>query len=238
VHAPSIASWRAPAPNGPPIEVIAFDLDNTLYDESQYFAAAFAAIGPVVAARAGVDPEDVVRRLEARLGEKGRHYHHLFDDVLTDLGLDPRAYLAELLSIFRRVSAPLVLFPGTGELLEDLGRVYRLGLITSGMQAVQENKLHLLGIAACFERVVFSSTLAENKPSPVPFRTLLTAMDVEPARAVYVGDNPHFDFRGANEIGMLTVRVRNSEFDGMSVAPESDGRIQVTAVADLRGLFL
>jgi putative hydrolase of the HAD superfamily len=237
VHSSSIAS-RAPVLDGAPIEVIAFDLDNTLYDEGQYFAAAFAAIGPVVAARAGVDPAEVVRGLEAKLREKGRHYHHLFDDVLADLGLDPRAYLAELLSIFRRVSVPLALFPGARELLADLGGAYRLGLITSGMQAVQENKLHLLGITACFERVVFSSTLAENKPSPVPFRTLLAAMGVDPSRAVYVGDNPHFDFRGANEIGMLTVRVRNSEFDDTRVAPEADGRIQVASVADLRALFL
>jgi putative hydrolase of the HAD superfamily len=238
VHASSTAAWRAPARDGAPIEVVAFDLDNTLYDESQYFAAAFAAIAPVVAARAGVDAKDVVRRLEARLEEKGRHYHHLFDDVLAELGLDPRAYLAELLSIFRRVSAPLALFPGARELLEDLGRTYRLGLITSGMQAVQENKLHLLGIAGSFERVVFSSSLAENKPSPLPFRTLLAAMGVEPARAVYVGDNPLFDFRGANEIGMLTVRVRNREFDGTNVAPEADGRVQVACIADVRGLFL
>jgi putative hydrolase of the HAD superfamily len=238
VQTSSAESRRAVTALGRPIEVVAFDLDNTLYDEGQYFAAAFRTIAPALAREAGVDESHVLGRLEGTLAARGRHYHRLFNDVLDELGLDVKAHLADVLAMFRGVSTPLVLFPGALDLLDDLGALCRLGLITSGMREVQENKLALLGIARRFERVVFSSTLPENKPGQMPFRTLLGAMGVEPHHAAYVGDNPLADFRGPNELGMLTVRVRNPEFDGTVVPRDCDAQLTVEKTEDLRRLFL
>ena len=220
------------------VDLVAFDLDNTLYDEGQYFAAAFDLVAPWLAAKTGRAPAAIVRRLEEILAEKGRHYHYLFTDVLAELGLDATTELGGVLERFRSVHTTLRTFPGVPELLADLGRRYCLGLITSGMRAVQENKLRLLGLGSCFSHVVFSSTLPENKPGRLPFLTLLEAAGIAPARAVYVGDNPLFDFRGANEIGMLTVRVRNAELDQLQVPPGADGQIKVEQVRDLREMLL
>jgi putative hydrolase of the HAD superfamily len=220
------------------LRLVAFDLDNTLYDETTYFAAAFEVIAPRVATWCGMPAARVAGRLHALLAEKGKHYHHLFTDVLGEVGLPERGHLDEVLALFRGVRPALRPFPGVDALLADLGRVYRLGLITSGMRAVQENKVDLLGIAPHFASIVYSSTLRENKPSPMPFQHLLDALGVEPGEAVYVGDNPLQDFRGPNQIGMATVRIRNPEFDGMIVAPDADGRIRLETVAELRGLLL
>jgi putative hydrolase of the HAD superfamily len=220
------------------IRLVAFDLDNTLYDESQYFAGAFAVIVPMLAARSGWDPARIEARLEATLREKGRHYHYLFTDVLAEIGLDPRAELAGVLALYRAVEPSLEPFPGTRELLADLRRRYRLGMITSGMRPVQENKVRRLGIGEYFEEIVYSSTLPENKPGRLPFQHLLDALGVEAKAAAYVGDNPLFDFKGANELGMVTVRVHNPEFEGMEVAAECDGSIRVSRVTDLRRLLL
>lgn len=220
------------------LELLAFDLDNTLYDESLYFDGAFKAIAPVLAAKSRRDVVTVETRLQDILREKGRHYHYLFTDILAELGLDPDGELNGVLDLFRTVEPPLELFPGTRELLHDLRRRYRLGMITSGMRQVQENKIRLLRVADCFEQIVFSSTLAENKPGPMPFQRLLDAMHVAAERAAYVGDNPLSDFHGANRLGMLTVRVHNPEFDGIDVPPERDARVRVERVADLRGMLL
>lgn len=220
------------------LEVVAFDLDNTLYDEGLYFEAAFASIAPELARRAGVERSRVERRLREILAAHGKHYHYLFSDVLAELGLDPEADLGWVLSIFRSVDERLEPFPGVRELLAELRGRYRLGLITSGMQRVQENKLRLLGLEDAFEAVVFSSALPENKPGQLPFRHLLDRLGVPPERAVYVGDNPLFDFRGANELGMLTVRVANPELDGLRVARADDARIRLGAVAELGRLLL
>jgi FMN phosphatase YigB (HAD superfamily) len=103
---------------------------------------------------------------------------------------------------------------------------------------VQARKLELLRIRPLFAEVVFSSTLPENKPGRMPFDRLLTAVGVEARRAVYVGDNPLFDFRGANEIGMLTVRVPNPELDAIIVPEGWDARLRVADLSELRPLLL
>jgi HAD superfamily hydrolase (TIGR01549 family) len=185
-----------------------------------------------------VPAERVAARLDAILREKGKHYHSLLSDVLAEHALTERLHLDECLALFREVRPALGLFPGAAALLADLRARYRLGLITSGMRQVQENKLRLLGIGPLFAHVVYSSTLAENKPSTVPFRHLLDAAGVSAAEAVYVGDNPLQDFKGANDLGMLTVRVRNPEFDAVAVPPGWDAERRVETVAELRALLL
>jgi len=220
------------------LEVVAFDLDNTLYDETQYFDAAFAVVAPYVASLTEKCAAEIEARLVAIVQAKGRHYHRLFTDVLEEYRLPVERHLPEVLARFRGIRPRLALFAGARALLDDLRARYRLGLITSGMQAVQENKVALLGIGDCFDRVVYSSTLPENKPSALPFRHCLESFGVVPGRAAYVGDNPLHDFHGPNQLGMLTIRVRNREFDGIPVASGWDARHRVECVADVRRLLL
>jgi HAD superfamily hydrolase (TIGR01509 family) len=223
---------------GRTIELIAFDLDNTLYDEGQYYRAAFRLIAPRLAVHAGCDAASVERRLSAVIDEKGRHYHHLFNDVLGELGLPLQPHLDDVLRVFASVTGRLRPCPGSRRLLADLGRRYRLGMITSGRREVQQNKIALLGIGRHFEHIVFSSTLPENKPGRMPFQHLLDLTGIAPDRAVYVGDNPLADFTGANALGMLTIRVRNREFDRLDVAAECDGCVRIEGIHELRRLFL
>ncbi len=221
------------------LEVVAFDLDNTLYDEGLYYEAAFERIAPWLAEHSGRDTARVRARLRAILRDKGKHYHYLFSDILTELGLDPKGDLPAVLDLFREVTRRLEPFPGVPALLGDLRRRYRLVLITAGQRRFQERKIELLGIAPFFEEIVFSSTLPESKPSPMPFRHLLERMGgVAPERAVYIGDNPLFDFRGSRAIGMRTVRVHNPELDGLATAPADDAEIHVECVGDVRALLL
>ncbi len=220
------------------VELLAFDLDNTLYDEGRYFEAAFDRIVPFLAERSGRPQEAIGRRLREILRAHGKHYHYLFSDILGEIGLDPTGGLPDVLALFRSVRQPLAPFPGVTELLRDLSSRYRMGLITSGMREVQENKLRLLGLAPFFEEIIFSSTLPENKPGQMPFRFLLEKLGVDAARAIYVGDNPLFDFRGPNQLGMLTFRVPNDELDDLDVVTEDDAQVRIQGVQELRGLFL
>jgi putative hydrolase of the HAD superfamily len=222
----------------PGIELVAFDLDNTLYDEGLWYDAALPPIAAHLAARSGHSAGKIERFLRATLRAHGRHYHHLFDDTLSDLGLPREPHLREVLAIFRDAPASLELFPGMRELLTDLAARYRLGLITSGQPLVQERKVELLGIRRLFAAVILSSTLPENKPGRMPFERLLEAAGVPATRAAYVGDNPLFDFRGANEVGMLTIRVPNPELDATVVPDGWDARLRVTGPAQLRSLLL
>ncbi len=221
------------------LEVVAFDLDNTLYDEGVYYEAAFSKIAPWMAARSDTAADAILARLRNLIASKGKHYHHLFSDVLAEIGMDPKDDLAAVLDLFGEVDEPLEPFPGVQELLRDLRARYRLGMITSGQQRFQQRKIDLLGIAGFFEQIVFSSTLAENKPGEMPFRHLLESLGgVAPERAVYIGDNPLFDFRGSRAIGMRTVRVHNAELDHLETPLCDDAEIRVGQVGEIRGLLL
>ena len=43
----------------------------------------------------------------------------------------------------------------------------------------------------------------------MPFQRVLQLLDVSPANAVYVGDNPTKDFVGARSAGMKSIRFRH-----------------------------
>ncbi|HWW54591.1 MAG TPA: HAD family hydrolase, partial [Acidimicrobiales bacterium] len=51
----------------------------------------------------------------------------------------------------------------------------------------------------------YSSELAHTKPHPEAFRAVLTALDVAPGQAVFVGDRPFDDIGGAQGVGMRAV---------------------------------
>ena len=220
------------------IELVGFDLDNTLYDEGLWYAAALPPIAAHLATASGHPAPAIEASLRSTLAAKGKHYHHLFDDVLREIGLPLQPHLRDILAIFRDAPQSVEPFPSMRELLGDLSARYRLGLITSGQHLVQARKLELLGIRPLFASVVFSSTLPESKPGRMPFERLLADVGVEARRAVYVGDNPLFDFRGANEVGMFTIRVPNPELDPLVVAEGWDARARVSDLAELRSLLL
>jgi putative hydrolase of the HAD superfamily len=220
------------------IELVAFDLDNTLYDEGVYFARALDTIAPEIARRSGGDSARIRLRFDEILRREGKHYHHLFDDVLGEEGLAKAEHLEDLLGLFSEVEGNVKLFPGVRELIAVLRPHFRLGLITSGRKAVQANKLRLLGLEASFDAVVFSSTLPENKPGQMPFQTLCDELGVRPEHSVYIGDNPLFDFKGSGELGMTTIRVDNREFDAHVCAEGWDARIRVSSVTDIGPLLL
>jgi HAD superfamily hydrolase (TIGR01509 family) len=64
-----------------------------------------------------------------------------------------------------------------------------------------------------------------RKPSPVMLRAALAALEVEPARALMVGDRRRSDVAGGRAAGVRTVWVRNNDREG----PKADYEIESLA---------
>lgn len=78
------------------------------------------------------------------------------------------------------------------------------------------------GLAEFIDARVYSSELTHVKPHPIAFRAALKALDVRPARAVFVGDRRYDDVFGAQSSGMRAVLVRpGPENDDYSVTPDA-----------------
>lgn len=75
-----------------------------------------------------------------------------------------------------------------------------LGLVTGDDRARAQHHLHQLDIASQFSVVIGGDDTREGKPSGMPLLAACTALNVEPARTIYIGDSL-VDLRAANDAG-------------------------------------
>lgn len=190
------------------MRAVLFDLDDTLYDERQFVLSGLQAVVDAFSARLGVAPVELLRDLVRLLKTGGRE--RLFDRLLLEMGRYDPDLVKAMVEVYRGHTPRITLFPGVAAQLTRLRqRGYRLGLVTDGLPAVQSAKVRALGLDRAMDVVVFTWSLGEacSKPSPEGYRVALQSLKVSPREAVYVGDNEAKDFRGANQLGLLTVRV-------------------------------
>lgn len=145
------------------------------------------------------------------LDAHGRHLTResrapIFADLLD--GHDTTADPERLAAAYReRIADSLALLDGTERLLDALRGDYRVGLLTNGPVVAQRDKIDVLGLADAFDVSLVSGELAAGKPDERAFAALVDALDVDAAEAVYVGDDPEADVRGASQASLHVVQV-------------------------------
>jgi FMN phosphatase YigB (HAD superfamily) len=95
--------------------------------------------------------------------------------------------------------------------LRRLRKTHPLGLVSNVWSPSHfcESALEKVGIRDLFSVRVWSSDYLSIKPSARLFQIALNAFPVDPARVVYVGDNPKRDIAGAKAMGMAAVWIKN-----------------------------
>jgi HAD superfamily hydrolase (TIGR01509 family) len=97
-----------------------------------------------------------------------------------------------------------VILPGTRELLERMGKRYRLAVISNADGKIDQ-VLKRSGIDDCFESITDSGIVGHEKPHPAIFAAALRAMKAEPQQSLYVGDMYSVDYLGATQAGMQAI---------------------------------
>jgi HAD superfamily hydrolase (TIGR01509 family) len=92
--------------------------------------------------------------------------------------------------------------PGCRPVLQKLRKLYRLGVVTNGIDRVQRSRLAIAGLEPFFEVVVTSQGCGFAKPDPRILHVALEALGVSPERALYVGDDPATDGAAARAAGV------------------------------------
>jgi len=132
--------------------------------------------------------------------------HEVWTSALSEFGIaDP--LLADLLSCTyaEERRARYLLYPDALPLLEQLGREYRLGLVTNGPCDLQCDKIERAGLKGRFGCTIISREVGVMKPDPRIFRLALEQLEVSPAEAVFVGDSLWHDVKGARAAGIRAV---------------------------------
>jgi putative hydrolase of the HAD superfamily len=190
------------------IEGLVLDVDDTLYLERDYVASGFAAVDSWVEEQLGVSGFGARAWTLFLSGVRGR----VFDRTLDALGMRHRDDLIRaLVRCYREHEPQISLLPDAAGLIE--GAVFaglRVGVITDGPVESQQAKIRALGLGEWCDPIIMSAAFpgARPKPDSASFILLQEAWALDPAKLVYIGDNPAKDFRAPNDLGWSTVRVR------------------------------
>ena len=99
-------------------------------------------------------------------------------------------------------------FQGVPEMLNDLKRKYKLGVITNYMDGPTCRKVFSkLGYDSIFNTLVVSHEYGYMKPSEILFHAAMKETDSNPENCLMVGDSYDADILGGNNVGMKTVFV-------------------------------
>ncbi len=106
------------------------------------------------------------------------------------------------------------------EILPTLKRKnFKMAILTNGTIKSQRNKIQLLNLNEYFDLVCIARELGEDyeKPNCAGYRYIIESLNVESKNTIYIGDNPYYDFQGAKELGISTVRLRRGEFKDIEI---------------------
>ncbi|MFZ1019222.1 MAG: HAD family hydrolase [Candidatus Cybelea sp.] len=233
------------------IDLVLFDLDDTLHDDTFAYQSAAEEVAREVAAEHGVDAialkaayvaeaEGFWQRLSpSDLKVKlSRVRASMWQNALESVGvasLEVAEQSAERYNAYR--SKYYTLFPGAVELLKTLReRGMRLGIVTNGLSETHREKIALLRISEYFDAIFLADEVGMIKPDPLLFAHACRTLGGAPAHSAMVGDRYDRDIRGALEAGLFTIwlNVRDEELPAGAQPPDAT----CSTIADVGRILL
>ena len=124
-------------------------------------------------------------------------------NLVRELGLDAERG-PEIANTFFHTS--LAKAEASRQILGHLARRFRLGIVSNFYGNLQQVCADI-GIDRHVQVAVDSTVVGFEKPDPRIFQAALTALEVTPAEAVFVGDSLPRDMNGARDMGMAHIYV-------------------------------
>ncbi|MBD1550193.1 HAD family hydrolase [Pseudomonas typographi] len=225
------------------IDLITFDLDDTLWDTAPVIENAEMVLREWLAAHApkiGPFPPQALFAIRQRLVEAEPGLKHRISELRRRVlfhGLHEAGYaeseaqdLAERsFEVFLHARHQVDFFPEVHPTLELLAQRYRLAAVTNGNADVRR-----MGVADYFSFALCAEDVGIGKPHPRPFEEALRRAGTDASHAVHVGDNPNDDIAGAQQAGLRAVwyNPRRCPWEG-GAAPDA----QIASLAELPALL-
>ena len=193
-------------------EILLLDMDDTILD---FHKAEYFAIRKTLAAY-DIEPTDAVCDLYSRINlsfwkalerkevtrqnlEWGR-----FDQLFKELGVQADPVACGQL-YYENLSQGHYYLDGAKQALEQLGKKYRIYLVTNGTSQVQARRIADAGLESMVDGIFISQEMGADKPDPVFFHNAFAKIpDFEPGKALIVGDSLTSDIQGGKNMGVAT----------------------------------
>jgi 2-haloacid dehalogenase len=215
--------------------VVAWDCYGTLFEETTIVPAALAEVASTysLAYEALCDTFEharvvVRRRLKYRFFLSHSERFNLIFDLVREVGglsLEVESATALLMRGFAS-AAP---FPEALDVVRELARSYRIGLVANGDTQCITELTRRWQLPLDF--IVTSEDVQAYKPSAVIFDAVRRAAGVESERIVVVGNDLHNDVRGAQAVGMRAIWLQRDRHE-----QRAPGEAAVVTIKDLQEL--
>jgi phosphoglycolate phosphatase len=176
------------------IEGVLFDWDGTLIDSYHADSAAYLAMFREMCIPWG-------------LQDLAEHYSPNWYDVYRAAKLpETRWHEADRCWRIHYAKHSPRLITGAREVLDEVHRHHRLGLVTSGDRDRVTRQLREFRLTRIFRVRVCAGDTRMKKPHPAPLRMALRSMSLRASACVYVGDSPE-DLQMARSAGARAIAV-------------------------------
>ena len=92
--------------------------------------------------------------------------------------------------------------------LQQLKGKFKLGIVSNlSIPECVPELLKKFNLDLYFDVVVISGAINKRKPSPEIFKKALETLELKPHEAVFVGDTPGIDIKGARAVGLKTILI-------------------------------
>lgn len=207
-------------PPDAPVEVVFFDLDDTLCEYPESYADHLAAAFDAVGVDPFFEPLDVRRHAgDVRAQTPLEFRRECFTAIAHEQGYDTDTALAVADAFEEPAYDAVIPRPGAVEAVDTLGRQYTLGVVTNTTPEAMATKLDTIGLTDAFAVCIAQDHTVDPKPEPDMFDRALTAVDTPPSRAVHIGNSTVSDVAGAHAAGVRSVWVPTDRDGGTGPDP-------------------
>ena len=139
-----------------------------------------------------------------------------FEQVMEELflakGIEGKGLGVNAAQLFRIASMEYIrLYPGVTQALEALRRHgFRLWLLSNAQQVFTAFELNHLGLGKQFDGIYLSSDYGFRKPDIRFYRALLEGKNLDPGKALMIGNDRETDIAGARAAGLDTLYLHTN----------------------------
>ena len=201
--------------------VLVFDLDDTLYLESEFARSGFETASAWLEQEIGVANFAGHCHAIFATGRRSR----VFDEALVAAGITcDQSLVDKMVDVYRHHLPRIALAADAQRYLRNPARNGRIALITDGHAATQMAKVRALKLEELFEHIIYTDTWGREfwKPHPRAFEAVQEWSGLAPSDLVYVADNPSKDFIAPRRLGWWTIQIARAGRIHMQEPTNSD----------------
>jgi len=206
------------------IKAILFDLDNTLVDFMKMKKASCeAAISAMVDAGLKLNKKNAMKELFVLYDQYGIEHHKVFQKLIQKFNKKIDYHiLAKGIISYRKVQQGFhETYPNVIKtLIKIREQGIKLAIVSDAPKLKCYMRLVELNISEFFDYVVAFEDTREHKPSPKPFQKAMNLLKIKPDEAIFVGDWPERDIKGAKALGIKTVHATYGNIFKTKIKPD------------------